>query len=453
MSLVSLNPTTGRLLARYREHSGPEVERRLARAIAARHPWRETPPAERAQILRAVGRGLLLRRDALAALATAEMGKPITQARAEIEKCARACDYFAEHGPTLLADEHPPGTPADSRVVHEPIGVVLGIMPWNFPYWQIVRGAIPALVGGNAVLLKPAPNVTGCALALEEVFTQAGVSTGVFQLLLTGIGRIPALIADARVHAVTFTGSTGAGREVAALAGAAMKPGVYELGGSDAYLVLDDADLSAAAETCVAARLINSGQSCASAKRFIVARSVRRKFEQLVTARIAARRVGDPADPATAVGPLARADLRENLQRQISASWRRGARLLLGGDPLPGPGFFYAPTVLTDVRPGMPAADEELFGPAAAILIARDEADAVRLANATPYGLGAAIFTRDPARAQALVPQLEAGFVAINTFVRSHPGLPFGGIKGSGLGRELGAHGVRAFLNLKTVVG
>jgi succinate-semialdehyde dehydrogenase/glutarate-semialdehyde dehydrogenase len=453
MSLVSVNPATGRRLARYREHTGAAVERALARAAAAQRTWRALPPAARAHHLRDVARELMARRDELAALATAEMGKPGAQARGEVEKCARTCEYFANHGPALLADERPPGAPPDARVVYEPLGVVLGIMPWNFPFWQVIRAAAPALLGGNTLLLKHAPNVAGCALAIAAVFERAGLPAGVFQVLLTGTAPIPALIADERVRAVTFTGSTGAGRKVAALAGAAMKPGVYELGGSDPYLVLADADLELAAETCAAARLINSGQSCASAKRFIVARPVRRDFERLVTARLAARRTGDPAHPTNDVGPLARADLRANLHRQITASIRSGARLLLGGAPLPGPGFFYATTLLTNVRPGMAAADEELFGPAAAILVARDDADAVRLANATPYGLGAAIFTRSARRARELAPQLDAGFVAINTFVRSDASLPFGGVKASGLGRELGPHGLRAFLNIKTVVG
>ena len=453
MSLVSLNPATGRRLASYREHTRAEIERALARAHAAQRRWRTVAPAERAQRLRAVARELLAQRDALAALATAEMGKPIAQARGEVEKCARTCEYFAAHGPALLADERPPGAPADARVAFEPLGVVLAIMPWNFPFWQVIRAAAPALMGGNALLLKHAPNVAGCALALEKIFARADVPAGVFQVLLTGVAPIPALIADDRVRAVTFTGSTIAGKKIAALAGAAMKPGVFELGGSDPYLVLADADLELAAETCAAARLINSGQSCASAKRFVVARPVLREFERLVTARLAARRTGDPTAPSNDIGPLARTDLRENLHRQITASLRRGARLLLGGAPLPGPGFFHETTLLTNVRPGMPAADEELFGPAAAILAARDEADAVRLANATPYGLGAAIFTRSARRARALVPRLEAGFVAINTFVRSDASLPFGGVKDSGLGRELGAHGLRAFLNVKAVVG
>lgn len=453
MSLVSVNPATGRRFATYREHTGAAVERALARASASQRPWRARSPGARAKHLRAVARELMAQRDDLAGLATAEMGKPIAQARGEIEKCARTCEFFAEHGPAMLADEHPPGAPPEARVVYEPLGVVLAIMPWNFPFWQVIRAAAPALIGGNTVLLKHAPNVAGCALAIEAVFKRAGLPSGVFQVLLTGTAPMEALIADERVRGVTFTGSTVAGKKVAALAGAAMKPGVYELGGSDPYLVLGDADLELAAETCAAARLINSGQSCASAKRFIVTRPVLRDFERLVTARLAARRTGDPADPTSDVGPLARADLRENLHRQITASVRNGARLLLGGTPLPGPGFFYSTTLLTNVRPGMAAADEELFGPAAAILVARDDTDAVRLANATPYGLGAAIFTRSSRRARELTPQLDAGCVAINTFVRSDASLPFGGVKDSGMGRELGAHGLRTFLNVKTVVG
>ncbi|MCX6951427.1 MAG: aldehyde dehydrogenase family protein [Verrucomicrobia bacterium] len=451
MSFVSRNPATGRRLATHREHTRAEIERALARAHAARRPWRALAPAARANHLHAVARELLARRDELAALATAEMGKPVTQARGEVEKCARTCEYFAQHGPALLADEHPPGAPAGSRVVLEPLGVVLAILPWNFPFWQIIRAAAPALMGGNTLLLKHAPNVLGCALAMEEVFARAGVPRGVFQVLVTGVAPVPALIADARVRAVTFTGGTVAGKHVAALAATAMKPGVFELGGSDPYIVLADADLALAAETCAAARLINSGQSCASAKRFIVARSVAREFETLVAARLAARRTGDPTDPATDVGPLARPDLCERLHRQIAASVRGGARLVMGGAPLPGPGNFFATTLLAGVRPGMPAADEELFGPAAAILVARDEADAVRLANATPYGLGAAIFTRSARRARALIPQIDAGFVAVNRFIRSDASLPFGGVKDSGLGRELGGHGLRSFLNLKTV--
>ena len=453
MSLVSINPATGLRVASYRKDTAADIERILARGHAAQAQWRQLSPTARAKHLRAVSRTLLVQREHLAAIVTTEMGKPIGQARSEIEKCAKACAYFAQHGPALLKDERPPTAPADARIVFEPVGVVLAIMPWNFPYWQVIRAAAPVLMGGNILVVKHAPNVTGCALALEKLFTDAGVPRGVFQLLHTGAATVPGLIADARIRAVTFTGSTSTGKKVAALASAAMKPGVYELGGSDPYIVLDDADLAAAAEICASSRVINCGQTCTSAKRIIVARPVLRAFEQLLTARLASRQIGDPTDPATHIGPLARPDLRENLHRQVTASVARGARLLLGGKPLPGPGFFYATTLLTDVRPGMPAADEELFGPAAAIMVARDDADAVRLANATPYGLGAAIFTRNARRARALIPQLEVGFVAINQRARSDPSLPFGGIKASGMGRELGAYGLRSFLNLKTVVG
>jgi succinate-semialdehyde dehydrogenase/glutarate-semialdehyde dehydrogenase len=391
------------------------------------------------------------RREELAALATAEMGKPITQSRAEIDKTAAGCEFYATHGPRWLADEHPPGAPKHTRVTFEPIGLVLAIMPWNFPFWQVFRAALPALLAGNAVLLKHAPNLPGCSHALESIFADAGIPPGVFQALLTDTSPVAGLLADPRVGAVTLTGSTAAGKSVAALAGAALKPGVFELGGSDPALILADADLDAAAETCAAARLLNSGQSCICAKRFIVVRRVRRAFEKKLVARMAARRIGDPTDPGTAIGPLARADLRANLHAQVTASVRRGARVLLGGAPLPGPGFFYPATVLTGVAPGMPAYDEELFGPVAAIISVRDEAEAVRVANATAYGLGATIFTRSRARARRLVPQIVAGTVAVNDFVRSDPSLPFGGVKQSGFGRELGVWGLRAFQNIKTV--
>ncbi len=453
MRLVSVNPATGRRLSSHPAHSRAAVERTLSRAHAAQISWRALSPSARAQHLRAVARTLLARREALAALATAEMGKPLAQSRAEVEKCALVCRYYADHGPGFLADERPAGAPPHSRVTFEPLGVVLAIMPWNFPFWQALRAAAPVLMGGNTLLLKHAPNIPGCALALARLFTDAGVPAGVFQVLLTDTAPVPALIADPRLRAVTLTGSTVAGKRVATLAGAAMKPAVFELGGSDAALILADADLDHAAEMCAQSRLLNSGQSCVCAKRFIVVRSVRREFEKRFVARLAARRVGDPTDPATDVGPLARADLRDHLHAQVTASVRRGARLLLGGAPLPGPGFFYATTVLTRVAPGMPAYEEELFGPVAAIIPVRDEAEAVRVANDSIYGLGAAIFTRRAATARRIIPQLETGAVFVNDFVRSSPELPFGGAKQSGHGRELGAWGLRAFVNVKTVVG
>ncbi|HVS52475.1 MAG TPA: aldehyde dehydrogenase family protein [Opitutaceae bacterium] len=461
MALVSINPATGKRLATYRTLSRAELERAVARGAAAQAIWRRASWGERARRLRALARELRARRDALAALATEEMGKPITQARAEIEKCALLCDYYAEAGARFFADAGLTGattakaktaSPA-ARIVFEPLGLVLAIMPWNFPFWQALRAAVPVLAGGNGVLLKHAPNVPGCALALEKLFRRAGFPRGVFQVLLIDTTPVPALIADPRVRGVTLTGSTAAGKAVAALAGAAMKPGVFELGGSDPALVLADADLARAAEIGATARLLNSGQSCICAKRFIVVRAVRREFEERFTARMAARRAGDPADPATNVGPLARADLRARLHAQVRQSVRRGARVLLGGEPLAGPGFFYPPTVLTDVRAGMAAHDEEMFGPVAAIVPVRDEAEAVRVANDTPFGLGATIFTRDRARARRLARELDAGCVFVNDFVRSAPELPFGGVKESGHGRELGEWGARAFVNVKTIVG
>ncbi len=453
MRFVTVNPATGRRLASYPALSPRELEQRLARAARAQTKWRQLSLARRAGHLRALARCLLARRDELAALATAEMGKPFTQARAEVEKSALVCRYYADHGPHLMATEHPAGAPANAHVAFEPLGSVLAIMPWNFPFWQVFRAAAPVLLGGNTLLLKHAPNVPGCALAIERLCLAAGLPPGVLQALLITTEPVPALLADPRIHGVTLTGSATAGRQVAALAGAAMKPGVFELGGSDAFLVLRDADVARAAEIGAHSRLLNSGQSCVCAKRFIVVRSVAREFTERLIERLSARRVGDPMAPDTAVGPLARADLRATLHRQVTASVERGAHILLGGGPLPGPGFFFAPTVLGGVSAGMPAYAEELFGPVAALITVRDEAEAVRVANDSAYGLSATIFTRSPARARRIIPQLAVGAVFINDFVKSTPELPFGGTKHSGLGRELGVWGLRAFANVKTVVG
>ncbi len=451
MSLVSINPATGQRLSIHATFSSRQVETSLARAHSTFLGWRELAPASRARHLRALARTLREQRDELADLATAEMGKPVTQGRAEIEKSALTCDFYARHGRDWLADEHPPGASPHARVAYEPLGVVLAIMPWNFPFWQVIRAAAPVLMAGNTMVLKHASNVTGCALALEQVFAEAGLPAGALQTLLITSKEIPAIIADPRVAGVTLTGSTAAGKSVAALAGAAMKPGIYELGGSDPYLVLADADLDHAAEICAQARLFNSGQSCVCGKRFIVVESVRRAFEKKFIARLAARRVGPPADPATEVGPLARHDLRDELHAQVTASVRRGARLVLGGKIPPGPGFYYPPTVLTNVRKGMPAYDEELFGPVAAIIPVRDEEAAVAAANDSIYGLGAGLFTRDRRRGRELAGRIDSGLVFVNEFVRSDPTLPFGGVKQSGHGRELGCWGLRAFVNVKTV--
>jgi len=451
MSLISINPATGQRIHIYGSHSSVQVETALRQARATFLGWRETAPETRAAALRGLAHNLRMQADDLAALITAEMGKPITQARAEVEKCARLCEYYAKHGAAHLAEEHPSGAPRQARVVYEPLGPVLAIMPWNFPFWQVFRAAAPCIMAGDTVLLKHAPNTSGCALAIEQLFHDAGLPHGILQTLLVPTELIGSLIADPRVAGVTLTGSTAAGRAVAAQAGAELKPCVLELGGSDPYLVLDDADLDHAAETGARARLINGGQSCISAKRFIVHAKVRAAFQRRLLKQVSAYRVGDPLDPKTQIGPLARHDLRDTLHAQVTRSIALGAKCLLGGDPLPSSGFFYAPTVLVEVTKGMPAFDEELFGPVAVVIEAQSDAEAVALANDTPYGLGAAIFTRDRARARDLAPLLEAGMVFINEAVHSEPMLPFGGIKQSGFGRELGQLGIRAFVNTKTV--
>ena len=452
MGIVTINPATGRKLRTYREHTARQCERAVARARATGLEWRRSPLARRALLLRALARELRRNLAEYAALATAEMGKPVTQALAEVEKSALGCDFYAEHGASYLADERPAGAPAHRYVTYQPLGVLLAIMPWNFPFWQIYRVAAPALMAGNTVLLKHAANVTGCALLIEESFLRAGFPRGAFQTLVIGSELAAALVQHPGIAAVTFTGSTATGKKIAALASATMKKCVFELGGSDPYLVLADADLALAAEMCTAARLYNNGQSCVAAKRLIVVESVRKKFETLLVERMAARRSGDPRVAATELGPLARADLRATLHAQVQRSIRHGARLLLGGRLPAGPGYYYPPTVLTNVRPGMPAMDEETFGPVAVVISARDEADAIRLANATPYGLGAAVFTRNRKRGERIArEELECGNAFVNEFVRSHPALPFGGVKQSGHGRELGGFGLREFVNTKTV--
>jgi succinate-semialdehyde dehydrogenase / glutarate-semialdehyde dehydrogenase len=446
----SINPATGRRIRNYPEHSRARIEAALKRAQAAFKRWRNVPPAGRARTLRAAGSILRKRADEFAALITLEMGKPVAEARSEVMKCAAVCDYYAKYGRVFLAEERAPGASKDVRLAFEPIGIVLAIMPWNFPFWQVFRAAAPALMAGNTVLLKPSPNVSGCALAIEAVF-RASAKEHLLQTLLIPTRKIPAIIADPRVQGVTLTGSTAAGRRVASLAGAAMKKGVFELGGSDPYLILEDADLDHAAEICAQSRLLNAGQSCISAKRFIVVASVRREFEGKFAARLAARRVGDPRDPATEVGPMARRDLRDHLHAQVRASIAAGAQLQFGGRPLAGPGFYYAPTLLTNVTKGQPAYAEELFGPVAAVIPVRDEVAAIAAANDSIYGLGAAVFSRNLRRARRVAARIEAGTVFINDFVRSDPAVPFGGIKQSGHGRELGLFGLREFANVKAI--
>jgi succinate-semialdehyde dehydrogenase/glutarate-semialdehyde dehydrogenase len=389
----------------------------------------------------------------LAALMAREMGKPLAQGRAEADKCAWACEYYAEHAAALLAPEPAATGARESFVTYEPLGPIFAIMPWNFPLWQVFRFAAPNLVAGNTALLKHAESVPGCARAITALLEDAGLPSGVFTNLFITHEQAESVIAHPAVRGVTLTGSTRAGRAVARAAGAHLKKTVLELGGSDAYLVLEDADLDLAAAACATSRLLNAGQSCIAAKRFVVAESVRGAFTERLVARMAETKMGDPMDATTTLGPLARADLREALRRQVEASLAQGARLRLGGRVPDGPGAFYPATVLDDVRPGMPAFDEELFGPVAAVVGASGEAEAIRLANASPYGLGAAVFSSDLERARRIAAhELDAGACAINDFVRSDPRLPFGGVKDSGFGRELGRQGLLEFMNVKAVV-
>ncbi len=454
--LKSINPATGQVIAEHAETSPAEAHAVLERAGEAQLRWREVELAERCGLLSEVAVVLRHRAEACARLMAREMGKPLAQGRSEMEKCAWVCEHYARTAPAMLAPEPIATDAANSFVVYRPLGVVLAIMPWNFPFWQAVRCAAPALAAGNAVVIKSAPNVPSCAMALAEVFETAGCPSGLIGNLLVAEENVAALvaglIAQPSVAAVSLTGSLRAGRTVAAAAGAALKKAVLELGGSDASVILSDADVEMAVASSVASRLINNGQSCIAAKRLIVPAALRADVEARAVALMAAAVVGDPLDPATDIGPLARADLRASLQRQVTASVAAGARLLLGGEVPAGPGWYYPPTVLGGVVPGMPAYEEELFGPVLAVLEARDDADALRIANDTAYGLGAAVYTRDVARGQDLASRmLQAGNCFVNTFVRSDPRLPFGGVKASGYGRELGRHGLLEFTNVKTV--
>jgi succinate-semialdehyde dehydrogenase/glutarate-semialdehyde dehydrogenase len=449
--MKAINPTTGETLREYPDHSPAEVAQRLERAARAFEAWRRTSFADRARPLRGVA-GLLRQRQAeLARLMTLEMGKPIAQSESEVEKCAWACEYFADHAEHDLSVETVASDAARSFVRYDPLGPILAVMPWNFPLWQVIRAAAPALMAGNVLVLKHASNVPGCADELERAFADAGYPPAVFQQVRIPGAAAEALVDHAAIRAVTLTGSEAAGMALGARAGRALKKTVLELGGSDPFLVLADADPMQAAIQAAAARILNNGQSCIAAKRFIVERPLAERFEWLLGQRMARLKVGDPLERGTELGPLARPDLVDALERQVQESSRAGARLVTGGARPPRPGAFYAPTVLADVRPGMPAFDEETFGPLAAIIVAGDADDAVRLANQSGFGLGASVWTSDEARGEALARELEAGSVFVNGIVKSDPRLPFGGVKRSGYGRELGLWGIREFVNIKTV--
>jgi succinate-semialdehyde dehydrogenase/glutarate-semialdehyde dehydrogenase len=452
MALVSIDPASGTTIATYTPDDDAAVAARLAGAAAAFAAWRTTPLDVRTAVLARAAVGLDRDIEVHARLITREMGKPLREARAEVAKCAAGCRYYAAQAARMLEPERVATDAAKSYVAFDPLGAVLAIMPWNFPFWQVFRFAAPALAAGNVAILKHASNVCGCALAIADVFRTAGAPEGVFTTLLVEAERVPALIADARVRAVTLTGSERAGASVAAAAGRALKKCVLELGGSDPFLVLADADVPQAARRAAAARVVNSGQRCIAAKRFIVVDAIAESFTPRFVDAMEALVVGDPLREETQVGPLARADLRDEVARQVEDSCAAGARLLCGGRSPSGPGFFYAPTVLAEVTPGMPAFDEEVFGPVAAVVRAPDEPAAIALANRSRFGLGANVWTRDVDRAERIAHELDAGLVFINDIVHSDPRLPFGGVKHSGFGRELSHFGLREFVNVRTIV-
>ncbi len=453
MTFHSINPTNGDAFAAYEEWQPPEVQQVIGKVHDEYLKWRRTGFDQRASMMRKAA-GLLRKnvRD-YGRLMAQEMGKPVHDGIAEIQKCALCCDFYAVNAERILAREPHQTEAHKSFVTFNPIGVVLAVMPWNFPFWQVFRFAAPGLMAGNAAVLKHASNVPGCALAIETLFREAGFPEHLFRALMIGSKQVEAVIEHPFVRAVTLTGSGPAGRAVASKAGAMLKKTVLELGGSDPYLILEDADIELAARVGTKGRLVNSGQSCIAAKRFIVVENVRRAFEKRFVELMSAVKLGDPFEETTQVGPLARHDLRDALHRQVVASTTKGARVLLGATVPNHPGAFYPPTVLTDVQKGMPAYEEELFGPVASIIPARDEREAIATANDTVYGLGGGVITRDLARGERIAEQeIESGSVFVNDSVRSDPRLPFGGVKESGYGRELSSYGIKEFVNIKTVV-
>ena len=451
--ISSISPTDGRLLAEYEETSTQEVQRHIDTAARLQTEWAEVSTSERAIPMMRLAGLLEASRDELAGLMADEMGKPLAQGLAEADKCAWVCRHYAENAERILADQHIEADRSKSYLAYRPLGVVLAVMPWNFPLWQVYRFFAPALMGGNGGILKHASNVTGCALAIDRLAVEAGFPDGLFRTLVLPSDRVDEVIEHPSIVAATLTGSDPAGRAVAAKAGSLLKKTVLELGGSDPYIVMADADLEQAAATCSTSRLINGGQSCIAAKRFIVEEPVVEEFTGLLESAMSTTVMGDPRDPATTMGPMARVDLRDELHDQVERSVAAGARLVMGGEVPAGPGAFYPATLLADVTEGMAVYHEETFGPVAAVIAATDLDDAVRIANGTEFGLGAAIFTSDVELGEQVArDRLEAGACFVNAFVASDPRLPFGGIKMSGYGRELSDIGMREFLNAKTVV-
>jgi len=452
MALQSISPVTGKAFVNYDEMTPAQVNEVIAATHAAFLEWRSVSFAARAEPMRKAAQILRSEANSFARLMANEMGKPVRDGVAEAQKCAVTCDFYAENAARFLADEPVASDAEKSFVTFNPLGVVLAVMPWNFPFWQVFRFAAPGLMAGNAAVLKHSANVSGCALAIEEIFKRAGFPENLFRVLLVGSRRVEEIIEHPLIRAVTLTGSGPAGRAVAGKAGALLKKTVLELGGSDPYVVLNDADIEAAAAICAKGRLINSGQSCIAAKRFIVVASIRKSFEQHFVKKMAAAKMGDPLEEGTEIGPQARQDLRDALHRQVEQSVAKGARCLLGGTIPAGPGAYYPPSVLTDVGKGMPAYDEELFGPVAAIIPVASEDEAIAVANDSSFGLGAAVITRNIDRGARIASEsIESGCVFVNEPVKSDPRLPFGGIKESGYGRELSGYGIKEFVNIKTV--
>ena len=451
MKIQSINPATEEVLETFELFSPAQIDEALAAAHTAFQSWRDTDFAGRSALFRRLAAYLRSHKAELGRIASLEMGKPLSESEAEVEKCAWNCDYYAENAERFLADERIAADATESYVSYQPLGVVLALMPWNFPYWQVFRFAAPALMAGNTAVLKHASNVSRCALEIERIFRECGFPEGVLRAVLVPGAETGRLIADPRIAAVTLTGSEEAGIAVASASGQHLKKHVLELGGSDAFIVLADADLDAAVQTAVRARFQNTGQSCIAAKRFIVVESIAEAFERKFVEETAKLRIGDPLRYETRVGPMARADLRAALDRQVKGSVDMGARILSGGRPLEGRGYFYAPTIVTNVTPEMPMFREETFGPAAAVIHARDTEHALELANDSRFGLGGNLWTRDIERARKLARRLESGAVFLNGMTASDPRLPFGGVKHSGYGRELSVFGIREFVNIQTV--
>lgn len=450
--MKTINPATGEVLKEYSEMDMEEIDSIIQKANSVQKIWKQKSFDERAEYLRKIAELLRDRKEELAELMATEMGKPIAQGVGEAEKCAWVCEYYAENAESFLENDVIETDASKSYVTFNPLGVVLAIMPWNFPFWQLFRFAAPAMMAGNGAILKHSENTSGCAIEIEKIIHDAGIPKDLFRTIIRDKSGMKEVIQHQGIAAVTLTGSTRAGKAVAAQAGETLKKTVLELGGSDPYLILEDADIKKAAETCVTSRLINSGQSCIAAKRFIVTEKVYEEFVEEFVSLMRDKKVGDPFDGETEVGPQARRDLRDELHNQVQKSVDKGARIILGGEKPGGEGAYYPVTVLENVRSGMPAYEEELFGPVAAIIKVHDEDEAIRVANDTNFGLGAAVFSRDEKRAEEIAAnKLEAGCCFVNEFVKSDPRLPFGGIKKSGYGRELSLYGIREFVNAKTV--